>query len=407
MAMLKVIAIATILNFTLIQQVFPQSRAPDELCDQLAGHPWEPGRNGRGGVEWNEVDAASAIPACRAALAQHPDAPEVKYRLARTLMQVGAYDEALPMMLEAAEAGYSPAETAYGTAFMQGQGVYVDYAVALEWLRRGAGHNHPIAQHNLALMLMNGQGTPVEPIESFRLSSAASEAGYALAMDMLGYMYELGIGVTRDYAQSYRWYGKAGSMGINKSSYAVARALELGRGTPQDPQVAINWWRDLAPTEAYSTLRVGAAYEDGNGVPRDPQQALTWYGYAAAGGTYGPAMLALGALSLKEAKTPEQVAVALQWLHRAALSDQNEAYLILAEHYEAEGDFRSAMEMAQLAAYYSHGPIARLAKEIVERVGSKAAWPTTPGRLAAGSDLPTENSPGGQQGHTIPLARAR
>lgn len=405
--MFKVIAVSATLSFALVTAALPQSASPAELCNQLAGHPWEPGRNGHTGVEWNQVDAQSAIPACRAALAQQPDAPELKYRLARTLMQVGAYDEAMPMMLEAAEAGYSPAETAYGTAFQQGQGVYVDYAVALEWLRRGAGHGHPIAQHNLSLMLMNGQGTPVELTESFRLSTAASEAGYPLAMDALGYMYEFGIGVPRDYQQSYHWYEKASSKGMSRSAYALARSLELGRGTPHDPQVAFNWWKALAQSNDHSMLRVGAAYETGNGVPRDPQQALVWYGYAAERGTYGPAMLALGALSLKEARTPEQTAVALQWLHRAAYDEQTEAYLILAEHYEATGDFGSAMEMAELAAYYSHGPIARLAGEIIARIGPRATSPTTPGRLAAASDVPSENSPPPQDRHTVPSGQMR
>lgn len=238
--MLKVISISVLISLGLTHAALPQSASVDELCNQLAGHPWEPRRNGVGGVEWNEVDAAAAIPACRKALAQQPDAPEIKYRLGRTLMQIGAYDEALPMMLAAAEAGYGPAETAYGTAFMQGQGVRIDYAVALEWLERGAVHRHPIAQHNLSLMLMNGQGTPVDPAESFRLSLAASEAGYPFAMDMLGYMYEFGIGVPRDYVQARHWYNEAGSRAVSRSAYAIARGFELGRGTRQDPQAAYN-----------------------------------------------------------------------------------------------------------------------------------------------------------------------
>ena len=405
--MFKFIALTILASLVLTQPALPQSASPGELCNQLAGHPWEPGRHGKTGVEWNQVDAAAAIPACQDALAQQPDAPEIKYRLARTLMQVGAYDEAIPMMLEAAEAGYSPAETAYGTAFMQGQGVYVDYAVALEWLRRGAEHKHPIAQHNLALMLMNGQGTPVDLSESFRLSTEASEAGYPLAMDLLGFMHEFGIGVARDYDQAGFWYSRAGSMSLYQSWFAIARGFELGRGTRQDPQAAFNWWKDLGQTDAYSMVRVGAAYEHGNGVAADPEQALLWYGYAAEHGSYGPGMFALGDLSLRRATTPEETAVALQWLHRAAYEEQTEAYLVLAEHYEGSGDFGSAMEMAELAVYYSHGPIARLAREIIDRIGDKAVWPTTPGRFAASSGLPTESSPPEEWRHTVAVPRVR
>lgn len=405
--MFKVIVTSLLISLALTQPALPQAASPGEVCNQLAGHPWEPGRNGASGVEWNQVDAAAAIPACRRALAQQPDAPEIKYRLARTLMQVGAYDEALPLMLEAAEAGYGPAETAYGTAFMQGQGVYVDYTIALEWLRRGAEHRHPIAQHNLALMLMNGQGAPVDLAESLRLTRAASEAGYANAMDMLGYRYEFGIGVPRDYAEARRWYNEAGSRAFAPSSYAIARGFELGRGTQQDPQAALNWWTDLGQSNEYAMLRVGTAYERGNGVAADPEQALLWYGYAAEHGSYGPGMLALGELSLQRATTPEETAVALQWLHRAALNEQTEAYLVLAEYYETNGDYGSAREMAELAAYYSRGPLARQAREIIDRIGDKAVWPTTPGRFAASSGQPTENSPPEQQVHTVAAPKVR
>lgn len=139
-------------------------------------------------------------------------------------------------------------------------------------------------------------------------------------------------------------------------------------------------------------VRLGAAYEAGNGVAADSEQALLWYGYAAESGKYGPAMFALGRLSLQLADTPEKTAVALQWLHRAAHNEQIEAYLVLAEHYEAQGEFGSAREMAELAAYYAQGPIVRLAREIIDRIGAKAAEPTTPGRFAVGSSVPTESA---------------
>ena len=62
-----------------------------ELCDQYAGHPWEPGHEGRG-VEWGQVLPGPAIRACREALAAAPNAPEIRYRLGRTLMQVESYE---------------------------------------------------------------------------------------------------------------------------------------------------------------------------------------------------------------------------------------------------------------------------------------------------------------------------
>ncbi len=111
--MLKILA--SLLFIAVATPVLSQS--PAELCDQYAGHPWEPGHAGRG-VEWGQVLAGPAITACREALAADPDSGETMYRLGRTLMQVHAYEEGLALMLRAATAGYPPAETAYGTAYM-------------------------------------------------------------------------------------------------------------------------------------------------------------------------------------------------------------------------------------------------------------------------------------------------
>ena len=59
------------LHTVLVTAALPQSASPAELCNQLAGHPWEPGRNGHTGVEWNQVDAQAARGVVLAAQAAH------------------------------------------------------------------------------------------------------------------------------------------------------------------------------------------------------------------------------------------------------------------------------------------------------------------------------------------------
>src|SRR5262245_44207718 len=94
-----------------------QSEA-ERRCDELAGYPYEPGHNGVG-VEWGEVKAGPALNACRAALAEKPNAPEIKFRLARILLQEDEKEQGMALMLAAARTGYPPAMAAYGTEFLK------------------------------------------------------------------------------------------------------------------------------------------------------------------------------------------------------------------------------------------------------------------------------------------------
>jgi len=43
----------------------------------------------------------------------------------------------------------------------------------------------------------------------------------------------------------------------------------------------------------------------------------------------------------------------------------------------------------------------------IARIGDKTTWPTTPGRFAATSGLPTDNSPPDQWRHTVAVPRVR
>lgn len=390
--MLKPLLVAALALFA--TSAAAQNASPEQLCDQFASHPWEPGRNGRGGVEWDRLDVAQAIPACEAALAAYPDAPEIKFRLARALVRSGDLEKGLPLMLEAAQAGYSAAEAAYGSYHMPRQVGPTDPPIALEWLRKGAEHGHPAAQRDLAIMLMDGVGTPVQLVEAFNWAKQSAEADFPLSMSLLGSMYELGMGVERNYERANAWYSKGAARSDAVSYYALARALQLGRGVRHDPKAAFNWWESYAMGgDRYAQLVIAAAYEDGVGVAADVEAAKRWYTYATTN-NYGPAMLAMGRLLLTQATTAEETAVALSWLHRAALNEQYEAYVMLAEHYEAAGDFRSATEMAELAVYFSQGPLARLGQAVIDRVGDKASWPTTPGRYPLNTVAKSENRPG-------------
>jgi tetratricopeptide (TPR) repeat protein len=52
------------------------------------------------------MDTDAAIAACKAALKAHPGTPRYLYQLGRALVAARRYDEALPHLRSAVEAGY-------------------------------------------------------------------------------------------------------------------------------------------------------------------------------------------------------------------------------------------------------------------------------------------------------------
>jgi hypothetical protein len=59
------------------------SQAQDRLCDLLTASPYDETRpTGISGIDLDKIDAAQAVPACRAALARHPNDSRVPISLA-------------------------------------------------------------------------------------------------------------------------------------------------------------------------------------------------------------------------------------------------------------------------------------------------------------------------------------
>lgn len=358
------LAVATLLAAVVTPVQAQSNMPPEQRCEQLAAHPYEPGRNGRG-VEWGRVDVAPAIEACRTALQRYPAAPEIQYRLGRTLLQTGCYNEAFSLLLASAQSGYTPAQVAYGSAFDQGQCVAIDVDVGFEWLTKAAAGGHPIGIYNLGLLYARGRGVQSDQRHAAELYIEAAEAGYPLAMFALALAYEEGAGLPQDYDQANYWNEQAWGHGEPGGFYGYTRAIELGHGKPQDASQAFEFWLSSADGgDSYGMVRAGAAYEAGRGTTRDVAKALELYRDAARS-KYGPAELHLGRLLLREAKTPEETADGISWLRRAGYNEQTEAYIILAEHYRATGDIPRARDMAELVLHYTDGVLAEAAQALL------------------------------------------
>ena len=109
-------------------------------CDLLAA---EMDNNvGVRGVEFDSIDIARSIPACRSAVAADPDNPRLIHELARSLDKAGQYEEAVSWYRKAASLGFAWSQNNLGVMYLAGHGVPIDLEKATEMLRDAVEQNN-------------------------------------------------------------------------------------------------------------------------------------------------------------------------------------------------------------------------------------------------------------------------
>jgi TPR repeat protein/peptidoglycan hydrolase-like protein with peptidoglycan-binding domain len=109
-------------------------------------------------------------------------------------------------LLRAARQGSAQSAFNVGVMYERGFVVERDSTRAVEWYRKAADANLPIAKHHLALMLRDGKGAPRNAQETVDLLRAASWQGLVVSMFTLGDIYERGDLLPKDPAMALAWY---------------------------------------------------------------------------------------------------------------------------------------------------------------------------------------------------------
>jgi TPR repeat protein len=281
---------------------FPADRAAVvQECDRLAASPYDASRPAEiAGVDHDKLDAAQAVPACRAAIAALTDYPRVAFELGRALQKAGGAEaeaEAARWYRHAADAGNALAMNNLGVMYETGRGVEMNPAEAVRWYRKAADAGLAVGADNLGHMYEYGTGVTEDKLEAVRLYRRAARAGLTDGMYKLGKMYESGKGVVKDEAEAVLWYRRAADAGSAYGMANLGSMYENGRGVAKDDAEAVNWYRRAAEAgNAAGMVDLGAMYENGTGVPQDYTEARSWYEKALAAG-YEPARSALAALN--------------------------------------------------------------------------------------------------------------
>ena len=204
---LFVLAVAAALPFAALAKDAPETDAaadPGVLCDSLAGYAADADFTGTG-VTYDDLDAAKAEPACRAAVAAHPGERRYYFQLARALLKNGSTDAAVAAYEKAADMGSIAALVdGLGLIYENGDGVEQDYQKAATYYRRAIDAGSTDALGYLAYLYdfgLLGDNGVVEAKKLYERQIELTNDAYALTN--LGFLYQGGRpGVEKDLAKA-------------------------------------------------------------------------------------------------------------------------------------------------------------------------------------------------------------
>jgi TPR repeat protein len=253
----------------------------------------------------------------------------------------------------AAQGGHGLACSNLGLCYERGDTVPVDFAVAVDWYRKGAACGAHEADFRLALAYEEQAEHAANERRKTRLERAAAlryeraaKRGMTDAAYNLAICYFTGSGVPTDAARAIAWLERAGESGDADAQYRLARALQDGEGAAVDHRRAIELLQRAAEQQHPRALTaLGWAYRDGRGVAADPARAVEHFGRAAEMGD-APAQCFLGESLARGDGIPRDDTAAAAWLRRAAEQGEQQAHAYLGLFY-LEGRGGIAVDAAE------------------------------------------------------------
>ncbi len=196
----------------------------------------------------------------------------------------GEFETALKHWLVLGEEGDAVAQYNVGVMYDEGTGVARNTERAADWWHRAAVQGHPLAQHNLALFLIERAQEADLELAAHRLQQAAS-AGFAPSQYSLGKLFAAGLGVERDDERAFALFLQSGRAGFVKAQYSLGKLYRDGLGVEADAGESVSWFSQAAHQGyAKAQEKLATRYAEGEGVEKDLVEALKWATLAAREG---------------------------------------------------------------------------------------------------------------------------
>ena len=273
------------------------------------------------------------------------------------------YQEAIPLLQEAAQAGYAEAAFQLGGCYVYGLGTPTQISQATYWLKQAADQGHLAARYNLLLLREGNNDIALEELLPYYRELA--EAGFLAAqIRLMNYFSHQG-----DTEQALYWAKKAAAQHHPHAQYFLAHhhqnsprpnllaAHELYRQAAEQGLTAAHW-------------QLANQYLYGQGVEANHLKARYHFQIAAKGGIVGAQSEYARLLLDDPAADNQQIAEAIRWLQHAAQQHNIESHAMLAKFYLTgkymERDQAAALTHARAAARHNHPEALRLLGDIYQ-----------------------------------------
>ena len=164
---------------------------------------------------------AQESPPTPVAVPSRADAPTVATPGEAAAMALAAN----PGLIRLAEQGDPKAQSSLALAYLSGQGMAKDLALARRWAEKSALQGHADGQYTLGSMYLAGRGVLQNFETAFKWFEKAAQQNHAESQYRLGTLYYSGHGVGIDKTKAYVWFNLAAAQGHQKAAEARDRLL--------------------------------------------------------------------------------------------------------------------------------------------------------------------------------------
>ncbi|GGD72165.1 hypothetical protein GCM10008012_15330 [Rhizobium anhuiense] len=257
-----------------------------DACDTAAAAPLDL-QGVTAGKLPNEIDPASALPACTEAVKAYPKVARFVYQLGRAQLANRDTKTAFATITKAMDAGHVRAIQHLSTMYDFGASVPRNAEKAAKIVQAGAEKGDPYALHSFGSDLYYGRGIKADPQRGLRLLLQSADMGHTYAMNALGYIFLNGVNVPADPERGIRFYEAGVERNDIYSMNNLALVYRFGKGAPQDLSKAIDLFTKAAEGgQPHAPTNLGRMYRDGIGVAADKAEAVKWLQIGAERGDY-------------------------------------------------------------------------------------------------------------------------
>ncbi len=288
-------------------------------CDALASIPGDLFAVSDG-VSLEELDALTAIKACRAATKEFPEEARFQAQLAYSYLaaeqparavltferalalrsdypsalhslasiyrfgpeELQNHKEARKRFAAAADLGHLPTYPIYATMCREGLGGEVDYDAAAKWFELAAEEDDPYSQNAFGECYENGWGVERNPSMALLWYRSAAEQGFSSAMRNIGRAFKNGMGVSENPDTAVDWFKRAAEAGDPEAQYELALVYIAGVLVKPNMSEGIKWLEMSAESDfAKSIAKLGLMHLEGEGFKRDYDVAAHYFGRGA------------------------------------------------------------------------------------------------------------------------------